>query len=92
MKEEPKSVQTVFRDLKEALEEIDRLIENPPVSPNSYIKELHNLKSLKTACVILTNDLLNASENQKIALSQNFAKTFQKCDQMFKSFKRRNSL
>ena len=63
-------VKRTLRELDRAIEEIDRQLENPPVSPMSYTEQISILRFLRNQCCLYGAELIgnDLTEEQKLEL------------------------
>lgn len=63
-------VKRTLCELDRAIEEIDRQLENPPVSPMSYTEQISILRFLRNQCCLYGADLIgnDLTEEQKLEL------------------------
>ena len=69
------AVKRTLCELERAIDEIDRQLENPPVSPMSYTEQMSILKFLRRQCCMHRSDLIgnDLTEEQKLELCKRLA-------------------
>jgi len=69
-------IKRTLRELNRAVGEIDRQLENPPVSPMSYTEQISILRFLRNQCCLYYLDLIgnDLTEEQKLELCKRLVK------------------
>ena len=69
-------IKRTLRELNRAAGEIDRQLENPPVSPMSYTEQISILRFLRNQCCLYGADLIgnDLTEEEKIKLCHKLVK------------------
>ena len=70
------AVKRTLCELERAIGEIDRQLENPPVSPMSYTEQISILRFLRNQCCLYGADLIgnDLTEEEKIKLCHKLVK------------------
>lgn len=64
------AIKRTLCELERAIDEIDRQLENPPVSPMPYTEQVTILRTIRNMCYLYRSDLIadDLTEEQKLDL------------------------
>ena len=69
-------IKRTLDELDRAIDEIDRQLRNPPISPMSYTEQMSILRFLRNQCCLYCADLIgnDLTEEQKLELCRRLVK------------------